>query len=208
MDVLEVYERDYDPKKPVVCLDEKSKQLLEDARAIMGTKPGHIRKRDYEYIRHGTINCFVAVEPKGKRRTVVVRKKKKKRDFAHVINYLLTRPYKVVEKLVLVTDNLNTHNETALTETFGEEKGKHLYNRIEWHYTPKHGSWLDMAEIEIGILSRQCLKKPIATYQKMRYEVACWVKERNDKKKGINWKFTREKAREKFQLDKTGILIE
>lgn len=124
------------------------------------------------------------------------------------INHLLAYPYKDVEKLILVTDNLNTHNETALTETFGEEKGRQLYNRIEWHYTPKHGSWLDMAEIEIGILSRQCLKKPIATIQRMRHEVACWVKERNNQRKGINWKFTREKACEKFQLDKTGILRE
>ena len=190
------------------CLDEKSKQLLEDARASMRTKPGQVRKRDYEYVRHGTVNCFVAVEPKGKRRTVVVRRKKKKQDFAMVINHLLSHPYKDVEKMILVTDNLNTHNETSLIETFGQEKGRQLYNRIEWHYTPKHASWLDMAEIEIGILSRQCLKKPIATIERMRYEVACWVKERNNQKKGIHWKFTREKAREKFQLDKTGILKE
>ena len=201
MDVLEVYERPYDPNRPVICLDEKSKQLLEDVRAALGTKPGQIRKRDYEYIRHGTINCFVAIEPKGRNRVVRVRKYKKKRDFAFVLQYLLTGPYKDVEKFILVVDNLNTHNKTALTETFGEEKGKQLNERIEWHYTPKHGSWLDMAEIEIGVLSQQCLKKPIATFQKMQHQVSCWVKDRNQKGKGITWKFTREKAAKKFGLD-------
>jgi len=196
-----VYERPYDPKKPVVCLDEKSKQLLEDARKTLGTQPGQVRKRDYEYIRHGTINCFVAVEPKGKKRFVPVRKYKKKRDFAFVIRYLLTGPYKDVETLVLVVDNLNTHNVSALIETFGEEEGRKLNERIEWHYTPKHGSWLDQAEIEIAVLSKQCLKQAIPTFQKMQHEVACWVKDRNAKEKGINWKFTREKAIEKFNLD-------
>lgn len=208
MDVLEVYERPYDPNHPVVCLDEKSKQLLEDARKTLGTKPGQVRKCDYEYIRHGTVNLFVAVEPKGKTRTVLVRRKRKKRDFAMVIKYLLTHPYKKADKLVLVTNNLNTHNEGSLMETFGEETGRQLYNRIEWHYTPKHASWLDQAEIEIGVLSRQCLRKPIITIERMRHEVACWVKERNNQRKGINWTFTREKAQEKFQLNKTGLLRE
>lgn len=201
MDVLGVYERPYDPKRPVVCLDEKSKQLLEDARHSLPVQPGQIKRRDYEYIRHGTVNCFVAVEPKGKRRFVIVRKRKKKLDFAAVIKYLLTGPYKDVEMLVLVVDNLNTHNENALIETYGEEEGKILCDRIEWHYTPKHGSWLDMAEIEIAVLSKQCLKKAIATIQKMRHNVACWVKDRNRREKGINWTFTREKAAKKFNLD-------
>lgn len=201
MDVLEVYERPYNPKKPVVCLDEKSKQLLEDARDPLPVKPGQMKRRDYEYIRHGTVNCFVAVEPKGKKRIVLVRRKKKKRDFAMVIRHLLTRLYKEVEKLVLVTDNLNTHGESSLIETFGEETGRQLYNRIEWHYTPKHASWLDQAEIEIGVLSRQCLKKPVATIERMRYEVSCWVRERNNKRKGINWQFTREKAIKKLNLN-------
>lgn len=203
MDVLEVYERPYNPKRPVVCLDEKSKQLLGDARNPMPVKPGQIKCRDYEYIRHGTVNLFVAVEPKGKKRIVRIRKYKKKRDFAYVIKYLLEKQYKNAKKLVMVMDNLSTHNTTSLIETFGEKEGEKLNKKIEWHYTPKHASWLDMAEIEIGILSKQCLKKPIATFQKMRHEVSCWVRDRNNKQKGINWQFTREKAIKKLNLNYT-----
>lgn len=201
MDVLEVYERPYNPEEPVVCLDEKSKQLLSDARKPFPLKPGQIKRRDYEYVRHGTVNLFVAVEPKGKKRAVQVRKYKKKRDFARVIKQLLEKQYKKVRKLVLVVDNLSTHNKSSLIETFGEKEGNNLNRRIEWHHTPKHGSWLDMAEIEIGVLSKQCLRKPMDTIQKMRHEVSCWVRDRNNKRKGITWQFTREKAVKKFNLN-------
>src|SRR3989338_6481239 len=201
LDVLEVYERPYNPQKPVVCLDEKSKQLLKETRTPVAGKPGQPARTDYEYKRNGTCNLFVAVEPKGKKRIVRVTRRRKKKDYASFLKYLVDGVYKNAETIVLVEDNLNTHNKQSLIEEFGENEGNRIAEKIEWHYTPKHASWLNQAEIEIAVLSKQCLKQAIPTFQKMQHEVACWVKDRNAKEKGINWKFTREKAIEKFNLD-------
>lgn len=198
-DVLEVYERPYDPKKPVVCIDEKSKQLLKETREPILTSPGKAAKVDYEYERDGTCNMFVAVEPKGNRRTVRVTRRRGGKDWASFIKYLVKHVYKRIKKLVLIEDNLNTHNKETLIKHLGKE-GKRIALKIEWHYTPKHASWLDPAEIEIHSLERQCLNRRIPDFHAMQSEVAACVKRRNRDKCGIKWQFTREKAKKKFHL--------
>ncbi len=208
MDILEVYERPYNPDYPVVCMDEKSKQLLKETRQSIPIRPGRIKRKDYEYKRNGTINIFVAVEPKGKRRTIQVTKHRKAPDFAKFVKKLVTKTYKTVKKIILVVDNLNTHNKESITKTFSPQEAELINQKIEWHYTPKHASWLDQAEIEIGVLSKQCLKRYIPTFQYMQHEISIWTKERNKKQVGINWQFTREKAIDKFQLDKASELKE
>ncbi len=200
LDVLEVYERKYDPKKPVVCIDEKSKQLLKETREPIGTKPGKPAKTDYEYERNDTCNIFVAVEPKGNKRRVRVTKHRGGKDWASFIKYLLRHVYKRIQKLVLVEDNLSTHNKHILIEHLGEKLGKKLARKIEWHFTPKHASWLDQAEIEIHSLSKQCLNRRIPDFHTMQSEVAACVKKRNSDRCGIKWQFTREKAKKKFNL--------
>jgi hypothetical protein len=198
MDVLEVYERPYDAKKPVICLDEKSKQLLKDTREALPITRRKAKRQDYEYKRNGTVNLFVTIEPKGNKRYVRVTKRRKKPDFAKEIKDIVLVKYKHAEKIILVTDNLNTHTAKCIRDELGEEEAKAILDKIEWHYTPKHASWLDMAEIEIGVLSSQCLKKRIGTFQEMQRQVAAWVRRRNKKGVGINWSFTGEKAQEKF----------
>ena len=195
LDVLEVYERPYDPLLPVVCLDEKSKQLLQDTktRKPLPMKPGKPQRTDYEYKRNGTTNLFVAVEPKGKKRIARVTKRRTKKDYASFIKLLIDHIYKKAKKIILVEDNLNTHNEGSLIEAFGEKEGKRIGKKIEWHYTPKHASWLDQAEIEIHSLEQQCLNRRIPDFHTMQSEVAACVKKRNQDKCGINWQFTREK---------------
>lgn len=199
LDVLEVYERKYDPKKPVVCIDEKSKQLLKETRAPIATKPGKVAKADYEYERNDTCNMFVAVEPKGNKRTVRVTRHRAGKDWASFIRYLVKHIYKRIQKLILVEDNLNTHNKKTLIEHLGEE-GRKIARKIEWHFTPKHASWLDQAEIEIHSLETQCLNRRIPDFHTMQSEVSACVKKRNQDKCGIKWQFTREKAKKKFHL--------
>ena len=199
LDVLEVYERPYDPKRPVVCMDEKSKQLLQETRIPIKRKPGKPAKADYEYKRNGTANLFVAIEPKGNRRIVRVTKRRTKKDYASCIKYLVHTVYKEAEKIILVEDNLNTHKAEVLIEILGEE-GKRIADKIEWHYTPKHASWLDQAEIEIHGLEVQCLNRRIGDFHTMQKEVAACVRRRNKNKVGIKWQFTREKAKEKFKF--------
>jgi len=200
LDVLEVYERPYDPHKPVVCMDEKSKQLLLETRESIAVKPAKSKRVDYEYKRNGTVNLFVAVEPKGRKRIVKITKHRKKKDYAKFVNYLVDTVYKNAEVVVLLEDNLNTHNKGSLIEAFGEAEAELIAKKIEWHYTPKHASWLDQAEIEIHSLEAQCLDRRIGTFQMMQSEVAACVNKRNKDRCGINWQFTREKAREKFHL--------
>lgn len=208
LDVLEVYEKPYNPDYPVICLDEKSKQLLGETRKSIPAKQGKVKRKDYEYKRNGTINLFVAIEPKGKRRIVKVTKHRKIPDFAKFVKKLVLKTYKHAKKVVLVLDNLNTHTKEAIRETFDVKLARKILKKVEWHYTPKHASWLDQAEIEIGVLSIQCLKKYISTFQQMQKETSIWAKERNRKQIGINWQFTREKAIDKFQLNKVSKLRE
>lgn len=201
LDVLEVLERAYDPNHPVICIDEKSKQLLGETREPIEAKPGQEKRIDYEYKRNGTANLFVMIEPKGGKRIVRVTRHRKKRDYALFVKYLVDTVYRNAQTLVLIGDNLNTHNKGSLIETFGEKEGERIARKIEWHYTPKHASWLDPAEIEIHSLETICLNKRIATFQDMQSEVAAYVRERNHYHCGINWQFTREKAIQKFHLD-------
>lgn len=175
LDVLEVYEWDYDPKRPVVCIDEKSKQLLKETRQPVATKPGKAAKIDYEYERNDTCNIFVAIEPKGNNRRVRITRHRAGKDWASFIKYLVRHVYKRIKKLVLVEDNLNTHNKETLIEHLGKE-GERIARKIEWHYTPKHASWLDQAEIEIHSLEQQCLNRRIPDFHTMQSEVAACVK--------------------------------
>jgi hypothetical protein len=195
--ILDLYEESYDPKRPVVCFDEKAKQLLAEVRQPRPAKPGRPMQRDYEYKRCGTCCALVAVEPKGGKRLVQVRKRRTAKDYAWCLKHL-ERQYPHAKIIRLVQDNLNTHCEKSLTETFGEQEGKELFKRFEFHFTPKHASWLNMAELEIGVLEGQCLNRRISTMEKMRKEVRAWEKRRNKQKKGIKWGFTKEKAQKTF----------
>lgn len=199
-DILTLYAKPYDPKEPVLCCDEKSKQLLEETRHTKNTQPGKPKRIDYEYKRNGTRNLFVTVEPKGGHREVTVTKRRTKQDFAKEIKRVITLPiYRETEKIHFVLDNLNTHFETSFLETFGKREAKNILKRIQFHYTPKHASWLDMAEIEIGILDRQCIQGRIPTEEALTEKIRLWSEERNKQKKTIEWSFTVKKAREKFQ---------
>lgn len=179
---------------------EKSLALHTESRSSLSPGPGKPRRKDSEYVRHGTANCFVTVEPQGGKRIVQVTKRRTAPDFARHLEKI-SAAYPGAEKIVLVCDNLNTHCKKSVIETFGKEKGETLWSRFEIHYTPPHGSWLDMAEIEIGVLSRQCLKKrSYRSRNALRYHVAKWTKKRNETGNKINWKFDREKAQEKFKF--------
>lgn len=197
-DVLNLYEKKYNSKEPVLCLDEKPVQLVKDARESIPGKPGSVKKRDYEYIRAGTANVFCTVEPKGGRHFTYVTKNRKGKEFAKVLNRIACI-YSDVEKIHLVMDNLRTHSLKSLTDFYGQEKGNEIWNRFEIHFTPKHASWLDQAEIEIGIYSRQCLgKNRISDIDELRKITTAWNKEVNKKKLKINWKFTTKDARKKL----------
>lgn len=196
-DVLNLYEADYDSSHPVVCMDEKSKQLLADSRSPMGIAPGKIAIRDYEYVRKGTANIFVAVEAKGGRHFVEVTARRTKEDYGKFL-LRLAKAYSTADCIHIVQDNLNTHSEKSLIATFGKHKTNTMMKRIKFHFTPKHASWLNMAEIEIGILSRQCLKGRIPTADILKKEVSAWTTHSNKHKRKIQWKFTTEKAQNTF----------
>lgn len=190
-DILTLYAKPYDPKKPVLCCDEKSKQLLKETRPTQNTKAGKARRSDYEYTRNGTRNLFVTIEPKGGHREVRVTKRRTKKDFAREIKRVINLPmYREAEKIHVVLDNLNTHFAPSFLETFGKREAKNILKRIQFHYTPKHASWLDMAEIEIGILNRQCIRGRIPTEKALKRKVRVWSRERNKQKKTIEWSFT------------------
>ena len=195
-DVLAVLQRPYDPKRPVVCMDEKSKQLLAEVRLPVRVQNGI--RYDYEYKRHGTVNIFLAIEPKGGRRVSRVTRRRTKLKTARYIKDLVMTKYKAAEKVVLISDNLNTHNEKILTDVFGQAEAARINDRIEWHWTPKHASWLDPAEIEIHAIETMCLDRRIGEFRTMQHEVAAWQKRRNESHAGINWKYTVEKAKKKF----------
>ena len=197
-DVLELYQRPYNREEPVVCVDEKSKQLLAHTRASLEVKPGVTRKEDHEYERRGVRNMFVAVEALAGWRQVSVTKHRKKADFVKFIRQLLQGRYRQAKKIHLVLDNLNTHFAKCFVDVLGEKRAAKLLSRIEFHYTPVHASWLNMAEIEIGILDKQCLDRRIPTEAELASEVKAWKKRRNRQRKTINWTFTREKADKKL----------
>jgi hypothetical protein len=197
-DVLDLYEEDYDPKRPIVCLDEKPKQLIIDKIMPIPIKPGSPEKYDYEYIRNGTANIFVAVEFKAGKRVTQVTERRTMIDFAQFVKFLVIKVYSEAEVLRLVTDNLNIHKEKAFYEAFSEEEAKQILDKIEFHYTPKHASWLNVAEIEINVMDMECTNRRIGDVGTLTNEVAAWTKRRNDNKKKINWKFTKKSADEKL----------
>ncbi len=198
-DILEVYTRPYDPKRPQVCLDEASTQLLGDARPPRMAKPGKPARYDYEYERNGTANLFLVTEPLRGWRHVEVTDRRTKLDWARVIKDLVDVRYPGAERIVLVLDNLNTHTRGSLYEAFPPVEAKRLADKLEIHYTPKHGSWLNIAEIELSTLSGQCLSRRISDRETLEKEVAAWEAERNVLGGAVNWRFTTEDARVKLK---------
>ena len=197
-DVLDVYERPYDPSRPVVCMDEKPYQLLGEARQSWAMRPGDDKKVDSEYVRNGTCSIFAFVEPLGGRHHACALRHRTATDWALQIKYLVDVMYPDVEKITLVMDNLNTHAPSSLYKAFAPHEANRIWKRLEVHYTPKHGSWLDIAEIELNVLTRQCLNRRIATLAELQSEMEAWEKERNELKSKVDWQFRTADARTKL----------
>jgi hypothetical protein len=198
-DVLEVYTRPYDPNRPVVCVDEASKQLVADVIASLPMEPGQPLRQDYEYERCGTANLFMVFEPLAGQRHVQVTAQRTSMDFAAVLKELAAVRYADAEKIVLVMDNLNTHKVAVLYQAYPPEEARRLCERFEVHYTPKHASWLNMAETELSVLSRQCLDRRIGEAELLKHEVAIWEEERNRAQVKVDWQFTTADARIKLK---------
>lgn len=196
-DLLDLYEEPYNPQKPIIGLDEKPKQLIEDSRTPIQIKPGKIAKQDYEYIRRGKANIFMAVEPKGGKRVTQVTNQRTKKDFAFFVKKLI-RKYPKAKIIRLIVDNLNTHNTSSFYETFGKNDAVKIAKKIEFHYTPAHASWLNVAEIEIGVMDTECTGRRIKSKEMLAQEVEAWTKRRNKQRKKINWAFTKQKADKKL----------
>lgn len=198
-DVLEVYQRPHDPMRPVVCLDETSKQLISETRVPIAAKPGQVARHDYEYERNGTANLFMMFAPLEGWRHVKVTDRHAAVDYAQVLKELSDTRFPEVERIVLVQDNLSTHKPASLYEAFPAAEARRLVERFEWHYTPKHGSWLDMAESELSVLSSQCLDRRIPDKQTLIEEVAAWEARRNRHHTKADWQFTTADARVKLK---------
>lgn len=194
-DVLEVYKRPYDPRRPLVCMDETSKQLLRDSRASLPAKPGNVERVDYEYEREGVVNLFLFAEPLKGKRWVDLTDHRTKADWAKAIEELVDVRYPEAERVVLVMDNLNVHTPGALYEVYPPEEARRLTEKLEIHYTPKHGSWLNIAEIELSVLSRQCLDRRIADVTTLKHEVDAHQRHRDALGATVNWRFTTSDAR-------------
>jgi hypothetical protein len=197
--ILHLYQQPYDPKRPMVCFDEKMTQLLGDVRVPLPLKTRHSRRQDYEYKRNGTRNLFLFVEPKAGQRTVLVTQRRGKTDFAQAMRYLVDTLYPDADVIDVVLDNLNTHTYHALVETFGKVEADRLMQRLCFHYTPPHGSWLNMAEIELSILSRQCLKRRLPDEWTLSLEILAWENRRNQTQAKIHWRFSVADARRVFR---------
>ncbi len=197
--VLEVYTRPYDPKRPLICLDESSKQLVAETRIPLRVKPGRIARVDHEYRRNGVANLFMLFAPLEGWRHVSVTDFRKRRDYAKVLKELSDIHFPKAEKIILVQDNLNIHEPSALYETFRPEEARRLTERFEWHYTPKHGSWLNMAECELSVLTNQCLDRRIEDKAMLSHEVEAWCKQRNIHNAKADWRFTTDDARVKLK---------
>jgi hypothetical protein len=198
-DVLQVYARAYNPLRPQICLDEAAKQILAEVRAPLPIKPGQVERVDNEYVRQGTCALFMLFEPLAGKRVVQVRERRTAVDFAQVVEHLCETMYPEAEKIVLVLDNLNTHGPHSLYEAFAPARARRLAERIEWHYTPRHGSWLNMAEIELSALSSQCLAERMSSREHLEQEVAAWEAARNAASVKVNWRFTMQEARNKLK---------
>ena len=197
-DVLDVYARPYDSRFPVICMDEASKQLVGEVRDPLPMRLGDPLRIDSEYVRLGTCNLFMFCEPLQGYRHVRVTERRTKVDWAHALRDFVNEFYAEAEKIVLVMDNLNTHSPGSFYEAFSPEEARRLTERLEIHYTPKHGSWLNMAEIELNVLIGQCLDRRIDSLEKVRREVTAWQEHRDNKEAKVNWQFTTENARVKL----------
>ncbi len=197
--VLDIYKRPYDERFPVVCMDESPKQLIGSVRPEQAMGPGKLHRQDYEYVRRGVCNIFMANEPLRGKRYVTVTERKTKRDWAVFIKDLADKHYPKADTIYLVMDNYNTHNPSAFYEVFDPEEAKRLWDRFRFIYTPKHGSWLNMAEIELRVLQGQCLNRRIDNMEEIQREVGAWMNERNGKQATINWQFTTREARIKLK---------
>lgn len=198
-DVIEVYHRPYDPAYPVVCMDESSKQLIGEVTAPIPAAPGHAKLQDDEYVRNGVAEIFMEVEPLAGRRHVEITERRTMIDWAKNTRDMLNLRYPEAEKVVLVMDNLNTHGIASLYEAFPPEEARQLAERLEIHHTPKHGSWLNIAEIELSVLKRQCLADRIPSMELIRSQTRAWNDERNEKKIPVKWQFSTADARIKLQ---------
>ena len=197
-DILEVYELPYNPLRPVVCMDEKPYQLLGEVRDSWTMRPGDDKKVDSEYKRNGTCSIFAFIEPLGGRHHVSVREHRTAIDWVEEIKYLVDEMYPDVEKIILVMDNLNTHKPASLYKRYSPEEARRIIKKLEIHYTPKHGSWLDIAEIELNVVTRQCLSRRIENIENLRSELTAWERERNSNKATVNWQFRTNDARIKL----------
>ena len=198
-DVLEVYHRPYDERRPLVCLDEVPVQLVGEARTPLPARPGEPERYDYEYMRNGTANLFMVFQPLLGVRWVKVTERRTARDLAEVLRELVEDIYDQARKVVLVTDNLNTHTPGCLYEAFEPARARRIAEKLEWHYTPRHGSWLNMAEIELAALGKQCLGRRIGSREELAREAAAWEEERNERQVEVQWQFTTAKARVKLR---------
>jgi transposase len=198
-DILSVYKRDFNPAEPLICMDETSRQLVKETRRAIPAKAGRPARYDYEYDRNGVCNLFMFFEPLGGKRHVSLTDRRTKVDWAMQIKELLDVHYRSAEKVTLVMDNLNTHTGASLYEVFEPHEARRLLDRLDIHYTPKHGSWLNMAEIELGVLTRQCLNRRIPDKQTLSAEVAAWEHRRNTSEVSVNWRFTTTEARIKLK---------
>ena len=197
-DVLDVYHRPYDERRPLICIDEQPKQLVSETRVPLPARPGAPARYDYEYRREGVANLFMAFEPLLGWRSVQVTERRTAKDFAEVLRWLAEDVHPDAEKVVLVTDNLNTHTPACLYEAFEPARARRIAEKLEWHYTPKHGSWLNMAEIELAALAKQCLARRIGSIEQLRRAVHAWKDERNAAGVEARWQFTTAKARVKL----------
>ena len=196
--ILTLYALPYDNKRPMVCFDEKSYQLLAHTRPPQPLKVERLRREDYEYKREGTRNIFMFSEPKAGQRHILITQRRTKQDFAYAMRYLVDELYPTVDSIDVVLDNLNTHHYHSLVEFFGKVEADRIMHRLCFHFTPPHGSWLNMAEIEIGIMTGQCLKRRIATEWTLARQLIVWEETRNSEKRPIQWTFTVDKARDVF----------
>ncbi len=197
--VLDVYKKPYDENYPVVCMDESPKQLIEEARPSTKMKQGQSARTDYEYIRHGVVNIFIANEPLKGTRLVEVTEFKTKKDWAKFMKRIADELYPKAKKITLIMDNFKTHAASAFYETFEPEEAKRVWDRFNFIFTPKHGSWLNMAEIELHVLNGQCLNRHIPTIEDVKKEICAWQSHRNNKESKINWHFTNKDARVKLK---------
>lgn len=198
-DILDLYAEGYDPIRPLICFDEFPYQLVAEKRLPLPMKPGKPTRYDYEYRRMGTCNLFMFFQPQAGWRHVEVTKQRTKQDFAHSIKDLVDNHFPEAEVVRVVLDNLNTHTPAALYEVFAPEEARRLVRKLEFHYTPKHASWLNMAEIEISVLDRQCLDRRLPEIARVRSEVMAWKNRRNKQRATVDWQFTSAKARSKLQ---------